>query len=152
MRRIVAAIVLAVGAIRAADEFYIGRWKIDSAKVAPWWTGRGLPDAAESKALAGKTITIGATAILGPGILACPGPRYKVVEVPAEGLFQGAFDEMHRRDPSADPSKLAAKAGFDGKSWKSLQTGCANEIDFHFVSPAIAAFGLNNYVYVLKKQ
>lgn len=136
----------------AADPFYIGTWKIDSAAVAPWWTDAGKPDDAESKALIGKSVTIGMPAISGPAILACKGPHYKIVDVPAEGLFQGAFDEMRRRDPSADPAKLAATAGFKGKSWKSLQTGCANEIDFHFVDANTAKFGLNNYVYTLRKQ
>jgi len=90
--------------------------------------------------------------IVGPGLLACKGPKYKVVTVPAEGLFQGALDEMRRDDKSVDPLKMAAKVGFRGTSWKSLQTGCANELDFHFVDPNTAEFGLNNYVYILKKQ
>ena len=151
LRRVLIATALA-GVLLASDRFYFGTWKIDSAVVAPWWTDAGKPDDGESKALVGKTITIAAGAISGPGILACKGPHYKVVEVPAEGLFQGAFDEMHRRDSSADPAKLAEKVGFKGKSWKSLQTGCANELDFHFLDANTAEFGLNNYVYVLKRQ
>jgi hypothetical protein len=59
---------------------------------------------------------------------------------------------MHRRDKSLDTLKLAAKVGFKGTSWKSLGTGCANEIDYHFVDPNTAEFGLNDYVYILKKQ
>jgi hypothetical protein len=147
----IAAFMLA-GTAFAADPFYLGVWKIDSAVVAPWWTDPGKPDPGESKTLVGKTVTITPTTIVGPGILACKGPHYKVVTIPAEGLFQGAFEEMQRRDKSVDPGKLAAKVGFIGKSWKSLQTGCANEIDFHFVDPNTAEFGLNDYVYVLKKQ
>jgi hypothetical protein len=67
-------------------------------------------------------------------------------------LFQGSFDEMRRRDKSADPVKLAAKLGFHGPTSKVLETGCGNELDLHFVDPATAEFGLNNYVYILKKQ
>ena len=67
-------------------------------------------------------------------------------------LFQGAFDEMHRRDPSVDPAKLAARLGFHGSKWKTLETGCGNELDFHFPDPNTAEFGLNDYVYTLKKQ
>jgi hypothetical protein len=59
---------------------------------------------------------------------------------------------MHLRDNSADPSKIAAKLGFHGSSWKTLITGCANEMEYHFVDPTTAEFGLNNYVYILKKQ
>jgi hypothetical protein len=146
-------LTIAVAAILfAADPFYIGTWKIDSAVVAPWWTDAGKPDTAESQTLVGKSVTIAPAGISGPGILACKGPHYKVFDVPAEGLFQGAFDEVHRRDPSADPAKMAGAVGFKGKSWKSVQTGCPNEIDFHFVDPNTAKFGLNNYVYTLKKM
>jgi len=67
-------------------------------------------------------------------------------------LFQGAFDEMRRKDKSVDPAKLAAKLGFKGSSWKTVETGCATELDFHFIDPSTTTFGLNNYVYVLKKQ
>jgi hypothetical protein len=67
-------------------------------------------------------------------------------------LFQGEFGEMNRRDKSADPAKLAAKLGFKGTSWKTVETGCGNELDFHFIDPATTTFGLNNYVYTLKKQ
>jgi hypothetical protein len=136
-----------------ADSFYLGAWKIDSAVVAPWWdSSTTKPDAAESKTLVGKIVTIKAGEIIGPRPLACKGPQYKVFDIPAEGLFQGAFDEMRRRDKSVDPLKLAAKVGFKGTSWKSLETGCANEIDFHFVDPNTIEFGLNNFVYVMKKQ
>lgn len=67
-------------------------------------------------------------------------------------LFQGAFDEMRRKDASAEPAKIAARLGFRGSSWKTLETGCANELDFHFLDPSTADFALNNYVYTMKKQ
>ena len=104
------------------------------------------------KSLVGKTVIIQPKRIIGPRIIACQGPNYRVKDYPAGMLFQGAFDEMHRRDPSADPAKIAAGLGFKGSSWKTLETGCANELDYHFLDPATAAFGLNNYVYMLKKQ
>ena len=135
----------------AADASYLGTWKIDSAVIAPW-AAPNPPDPAEMKSLVGKRLLFTAKEITGPGIMACKGPHYKVVDVPAEGLFQGAFDEMHRKDSSADPLKLAQKVGFKGAHWKSLQTGCSNELDFHFIDPATAAFGLNDWVYILKKE
>jgi len=136
----------------AADAFYLGTWKIDSAVEAPWANPKWKPDQAEMKALVGKTVVFKTNEITGPRIMVCKGPNYRVVEIPAEGLFQGAFDEMHTRDKSVDPLKLAQKVGFKGTSWKSLQTGCANELDFHFVDPATAEFGLNDWVYTIKKQ
>lgn len=104
------------------------------------------------QSLVGKIIVIQPSRITGPHALACQGPKYKVVDSPVEGLFQGELDEMRRRDKAVDPEKLAAKLGFRGRKWKTLETGCGNELDFHFVDPGTAEFGLNDYVYILKKQ
>jgi len=146
------AFALAASGLYAAGAFYIGTWKIDSAIVAPWWTERAKPDPAEMKALVGKTFAITAKAISGPRQLACKDPHYQVKNYPADMLFQGMFGEMHERDKSIDPAKPAAQAGFRGTSWKTLETGCANEMEFHFIDDSTAAFGLNNYIYRLKKQ
>jgi hypothetical protein len=137
----------------AADPFYIGTWKIVSAAVAPWQDGRPYEsDLSEMKSLVNRTVVIQAGAIAGPRPVACKGPNYRVKDYPADMLFQGAFGEMHRRDKSADPAKIAAKLGFRGSQWKTLETGCGNELDYHFLDPATADFGLNNYVYTMKKQ
>jgi hypothetical protein len=137
----------------AADTFYLGTWKIASAVVAPWWDDPAhKPDPAEMQMLVGKTVTIAPKAIQGPRQLACGGTRYRVKDYPADYLFQGAFGEMHTRDKSADPAKIAASVGFRGSSWKTLETGCAVEIDYHFIDSTTAAIGLNNYIYTLKKQ
>jgi hypothetical protein len=147
------ACLLLIGSVAlAADPFYLGTWKIDSAVLAPWADSQHKDDAAEMKSLVGKTLIIKPTEIVGPRQVACKGPHYKTKDYPADMLFQGAFDEMRRRDKSVDPSKLAAKLGFKGSSWKTLETGCATELDFHFIDPATTTFGLNNYVYILKKQ
>jgi hypothetical protein len=136
----------------AADAFYVGAWKIESAVVAPWWTDHAKPDPAEMTALTGKTIVVTPTGIAGPRQLACKGPRYGVKEYPADMLFQGMLGEMHERDKSVDPVKVAATLGFRGSRWKTLETGCGNELDFHFIDATTATFGLNNYVYTLKKR
>jgi hypothetical protein len=145
---ILAAAVLAF----AADPSYLGTWKIASAIVAPWVDPGRKPDDAESKTLVGKLVTIRPAEITGPHAVACKGPHYRLRDDGADMLFQGMLDEMRRRNPSVDPGKLAAKLGFQGKSWKTLETGCGNEIELHFVDAATAEFGLNDYVYVLKKQ
>ncbi len=136
----------------AADAFYLGTWKIVSAAVAPWWNEPGRkPDPAESRTLVDKTVTITAKGIQGPHAVDCPKVRYEVKEYPADMLFEGAFGEMQARDKSVDPAKVAASVGFHGSHWKTLETGCGNEINYHFLDPATAAFGLNNYIYTLKK-
>lgn len=129
-----------------------GDLEIVSAVPAPWATAELTPDVPEMKELSGQTVTFKLKEIEGPHQAACKGPKYKVQTVPAEGLFQGMFDEMHQRDKSIDPVQMAAKVGFRGRSWKSLETGCGNELDFHFIDPMTAVFGLNNVVYTLKKQ
>jgi len=137
----------------AADAFYLGTWKITSAVVAPWVSGPAYDDdTKEMKSLVGKTIVIKPSETVGPGILACKGPKYRVVDFPANMLFQGAFEEMQSKDKSVDPAKIAAKLGFRGTKWKTLETGCANELDYHFVDAGTAEFALNNYIYTLKKQ
>jgi hypothetical protein len=136
-----------------AEPFYIGTWKITSAAVAPWRAGPPYEsDFVEMKTLVNKMVTIQRAAIAGPRPVACNGPHYQIKDYPAHMLFQGEFGEMHRRDHSADPAKIAAKLGFQGSSWKTLETGCGNELDYHFLDPGTAAFGLNNYLYTLKKQ
>jgi hypothetical protein len=104
------------------------------------------------KSLVGKIVVVKAHEITGPRAWACKDPKYKVTDNPADYLFQGAFGEMQRRDKSVDPVKLAANLGFRGTSWKTLETGCANELELHFVDPATGEFGLNDFVYTMKKQ
>jgi hypothetical protein len=144
-----------VTAARAEDAsysgtFYLGTWKLTSAAVTPWADAQAKPDQSEKSALLGKTVTLAAAAISGPKAFACKGPHYKLSNFTADMLFQGAFGDMHDRDKKADPRKLAASLGFTGASIKTLKTGC--EIDWHFLDPATAEIGLNDYVYTLKKQ
>ena len=146
-------IVLALAAALAparAQVAYLGTWKITSATVAPWADKAHMPDPAAAKALVGTSVTFKAKEITGPRPLACKGPRYKLSDFTADMLFQGQFGEMHDKDKSADPARLAASVGFKGASWKVLETGC--EIDWHFVDATTLAIGLDDYVYVLRKQ
>ena len=136
--------------VAAADPFYLGTWKFNSAVVAPWADPSAKPDASEKNALIGKTVSIKPKEIAGPKVFACKGPKYKVSNFTADLLFQGAFDEMRERDKSVDPLKLATSLGFTGTSWKTLETGC--EIDWHFVNPSTVEVALNDYVYTLRKQ
>lgn len=137
---------------QAADPFYLGTWTVTSAVVAPWWKGPQPPDAAEKNALLGKTIVIAAQRISGPRQFACQGPHYQVKDYPADMLYQGGFGEMHERDKTVDPVKVAASVGFKGTAWKTLETGCATELDFHFLDPSTASVALNNYLFTLKKR
>ena len=137
----------------AAEPFYVGTWKIVSAAPAPWASAERKADLAEAKTLTGKIVKIEATRILGPRQVACPKPNYQLKSYGVDMLFQGSFAEMKERDKSIDMAKAAASAGFrNGTEWKTLETGCETEVDFHFIDPTTVAFGLNNVVYTLKKQ
>jgi hypothetical protein len=131
----------------SAEPFYIGTWNITSAVVAPWWEDLvHQPDPSESASLVGKSVTFGAKRIEGPRQFMCSALKYRVRNYPADGLFQGEFGEMHLRNKAVDPAKMAALVGFSkGTSWKTVETGCGNELDFHFIDERTAAFGLNNY-------
>lgn len=142
--------VVAYTTADAADPTYLGSWKFAGAVGAPWSTPRLAPDGAERARLIGKTITFTSGAIAGPQPFACKGPHYKLTDYTADLLFQGAFDEMRSKDKSIDPDRIAAGLGFNGKTIRTLETGC--EFDFHFVDAATVQVGLNNTVYTLKKQ
>ena len=150
---IVAAAMITVASGWAADPFYLGTWKITSAVVAPWAdpTAR-KPDPTEMKTLVGKVVVFKPGEITGPRQVACKGPKYEVKDYPADMLFEGSFGEMQSKDKSVDPVRVANKLGFQGKSWKTVETGCANEVNWHYIDPATTTFGLNDYVYFLKKQ
>jgi hypothetical protein len=149
---IAVAALLAVPSLAHAQVAYLGTWKVTSATVAPWADKAHLRDESEVKSLVGKTVTFKPGEIVGPRTFACKGPHYKFSDFTADMLFQGSFGEMHDKDKSADPAKLAASVGFTGSSWKVLETGCANEVDWHFVDATTLAVGLNDHVYTLKKQ
>ncbi len=135
----------------AADPSYFGTWKLSAAVVAPWADPAArMPEKAEPVRLLGKTLIFKAGGIAGPQPFACKGAHYKLADYTPAMLFQGAFDEMHAKNKSADPQKIAASLGYSGDSIKTLETGCA--FDFHFVDDATAQAGLNDYVYTLKKQ
>jgi hypothetical protein len=142
--------VAALTVAHAADRGYLGAWTITGAVVAPWADGARKADAQERRRLLGRSVVFQAHGVMGPQPLGCPGAHYQVNDLPAGMLFQGEFDEMRSRDKRVDPGRLAAGLGFKGPRISTLETGC--EIDFHFVDPSTAEFGLNDYVYTLKRR
>jgi hypothetical protein len=150
---VLAAAVFVAGTLAAnAAEPWLGTWKIAEAKVAPWAGKSRARSEVDKKELIGKTVTFRPREIAGPPILACKGTNYKLSDFSADMLFQGAFGEMHQKDERLDPAKIAGSLGFQGESWQVLETGCDSGIDWHFVDAATLTIGLNDYVYVLKKQ
>jgi hypothetical protein len=141
------SLVVPAPAIASVD-FFLGNWTIEKAVVAPWADPASKPDDAEMKSLVGKTVTFKNKEIAGPRIVACKDPSYEIHDGGADMLFQGALTQK-QDGSSQDPNKPAADLGFKGSSWKTLQTGCENELDYHFVDDKTVEFGLNDYVYTL---
>jgi len=139
-------------ATAAEDAFYLGRWRIAAAVAAPWSGPELTPDLQQMAALKGQTLSIARDRIAGPRTLGCRGPHYRIVESTPDLLFQGELAEPMRYAQPPDAQRLAEGLGFRGKRWKTLETGCANELELHFLDPRRAAIGLNNVVYFLEKQ
>lgn len=145
-------LVLALTPLAQGADFFTGVWKIESAVVAPWWHEQTPPDPAWTRDLIGKTMRIAPLSMEGPGLITCAAPRYAVKLYPADLLFQGNFGEMSRRDKSVHPARIAASLGFRGTRWKTLETGCENQLDFHFLNSRTGAFALDNYIYTIRKK
>jgi hypothetical protein len=149
------AAALAAGALlataaEAADPSYLGSWTIVRAVAAPWANAAHPLDRNERAKLMSRTITFTPHAITGPQPLACRGVHYQFSDFTADMLFQGAFDEMRQKDKRVDPNRTAASLGFNSPKIRTLETGC--EIDFHFIDAATAEFGLNDYVYTIRRK
>lgn len=138
-----AAVLNGGASARSADHFpaYFGAWIIASADPAPW-LAPGSPLPAEH-GLVGKTVIYTPDRISGPKPLRCRRPDYRLVDIPPEGLFQGNL---------VRPAAQAHALGLIGAKVRTLQTGCAGLIDFHFTETGDALFALDNRIYTLRKD
>jgi hypothetical protein len=140
---ICAGLALSGGARAEAPAFY-GTWLITGARIAPWAkAGEAAFSAEEQRRLVGSKLTYRKTRIEGPTPLGCAKPHYRLLEVPPDYLFQGTLTE---------PVAQARALGFATQRITTLETGCEGWIDFHFVDPSTALFGLNDTIYTLRKQ
>jgi hypothetical protein len=133
--------------------FFYGKWKITEAQQAPWVVAGQAVDSTEPSGLIGKTITLSAKSVAGPGSFSCQSPQYQVIEGGADILFQGSFGEMQERDPGVQAQNLAEQVGLTGDKFRTVVTGCEYEVDFSFgADDNTAKFGLNDYIYTLKRE
>jgi hypothetical protein len=141
------------GADGSDDAFFYGKWKITKAQQAPWVVAGQAVDPTEPAGLIGKTITLSAKSVAGPGNFPCQNPQYQVIEGGADILFQGSFGEMQEHDPGVQAQKLAEQVGLTGDKFRTVVTGCEYEVDFSFgADDNTAKFGLNDYIYTLKRE
>ena len=127
----------------APQRLFYGRWLIAEAHPAPWYNPADPGTAPFDDHLVGKSIVYMPSRIVGPRVLACKGPHYRMLEATPGYLFQGGLTA---------PAAQASALGFRGQRIATLETGCAGAIDFHFINGSTALFALDNMVYTLCKQ
>jgi hypothetical protein len=130
----------------AAQEAFLGTWKVTDAKVAPWYDGNGANPVIDPK-LAHATITLAKNSIKGPQPLGCRKVKYTVSTVGPEDLFEGGLK---------NPKQDAAALGFKSDKIVSANEGCMSidadiEMDFPMIDNDTIVFGLNNVVYTMKR-
>ena len=141
----VLALALALAApARAAEPDFYGAWLITEARIAPWAKADSGFSTQEQHRLIGSKVIYAKTRITGPAPLGCAKPHYRLLEAAPDYLFQGGLTD--------DPAAQAAALGFLSPAITTLETGCAGWIDFHFIDPRTALFGLNNMIYTVRKQ
>src|SRR5579862_2657024 len=135
-------IVMAVPFAASAQQAFGGPWLIIKAEPAPW-AGKDAASYAEAKALLHQPVSILTDRIDGPKPLLCRKLKYKVTSYTPDMLFQGSLTA---------PDKQAAALGFKDKAIKTLETGCAADIDFHMVDEMTVLFALNDRVYTMTRR
>jgi hypothetical protein len=125
-----------------AQEAFAGSFVISKADTAPWANAAPKPDA-ELRGLLGKSASFQKTRIDAPKPLGCTQLKYAIKDYTADMLFQGSLKE---------PEQQSKALGFKGAPIKTLETGCANGIDFHMVDADTVLFGLNDRVYTLARK
>lgn len=124
---------------------FFGKWKMVSAKVAPWWNEPGAP---EMNPDLEKPIVFEAEKSSGPAIATCKAPIYTVDIMRARALFEG-----HLQDPANDAQAL----GFTGEDITRMNFSCTDDnrnvsLDFPMVDDNTILLGLDNMIYTLKRQ
>lgn len=123
---------------------FFGTWGITSAKIAPWWDGKGeepAPDQAMS------TISFAADKTTGAALLTCDKPKYAVNIIPERSLFEGNLP---------DPAKDAAALGFTSSTVTSLNYTCVIgtgdvSLDFPMINDDTIMLGLDNVLYTFQR-
>lgn len=152
MRRALAGLLVCfvAGPARAGGAGFFGRWKIERADPAPWVESGQGPDESIAEAYVGESVSFEERRIGGPALLACAGPEVRVVEVPAEGLFQGGLAGKDVDVPKA--RETAKRIGFGTQPVRTVVTSCEHDIAFHLSDDDHAAFALDNWIFWMKRE
>ena len=132
-----------------AQGVFAGSWRVTGAQDAPWVGPKSDLKPSYEAVLRNAVITFGPKRVDGPSWFACPKPHYAITELEPESLFEGGLDDPDRG--MTTPKETAAKLGFTGQKFPTLETGCA-ELSFHLAAPDTILFGLNNVIYTMKRS
>lgn len=123
---------------------FFGAWTMTSAKIAPWWDGKGEEPAPDPAFAA--NVVLAADKSSGPPIVACDKPSYILDRTQPQSLFEGNLP---------DPVKDAAALGFTGDKIVTLNFTCASgaadvSLDFPMKDPSTIMLGLDNVIYTFR--
>lgn len=150
------AVFLLPAAFAHADNFpFGGRWMITGAVHAPWEDPAHPMVTDDEQRYDGKVVTITRDSINGPDLLGCGKTEMTVETLPFAGLFEGGL-AADPKDPSGayDEDKartLALQLGFTTEPVPTLFQDCS-EISLHYRDPTTLLFGLDNRIFIMKKQ
>jgi len=131
-----------------AQSVFTGSWTVIASQPAPWVGPKSELKPHYEPALKNAVITFRTNRVDAPSWFACPKPHYAITELEADSLFEGGLADPDRG--MTTPKETAAKLGFVGDKFPTLETGCA-ELSFHLAAPDTILLGLNNVVYTLKR-
>jgi hypothetical protein len=131
-----------------AQGVFAGSWIVTKAEDAPWVGPKNDLKPHYEPALKNAVMTFHPKRVDAPSWFACLKPHYAITELEPESLFEGGLDDADRG--MTTPKESAAKLGFVGTKFPTLETGCA-ELSFHLATPDTILFALNNVVYTLKR-
>ena len=136
------AVIAGMSASAAEPSAFLGAWLISSSQPAPWVAPDQPLGQSDISGLVGKRVVFAAKRIHAPPPLTCAGPRYEIETTPPDGLFQGNL---------TDPDKQAVALGYRIPQIMTLETGCPDIIDFHFIDANTAMFALDNRLYRMER-
>ena len=146
---LVMCLMAAFPARAVAQGVFKGSWTVTSSQDAPWVGPKSELKPHYEAALRNAVITFRPNRVDGPSWFACPKPHYALTDLEPDSLFEGGLADPDRG--MTTPKETAAKLGFVGEKFPTLETGCA-ELSFHLAAPDTIMFGLNNVIYTLKRS
>lgn len=137
---IACALTLAsTGSLRAQGA-YSGTWTVNAWKPAPWLSAADAKTVKPRTSLIGKTITFTKAKIVAPQPIACTGPKYEIMSVAFDMLFEGAL-----KTPASEAPALGFKAPV-----RTLMPGC--DMEFHSIDDNTVKFALDNVIFTMTKK